>query len=38
MEFNVFEHFKGYQRSSHSPVTPEEQGTRFFLGGHYSIT
>src|SRR5262245_32826040 len=34
MEFNVFEYFKGYQRSSHGPVTPEEQGTRFFLGGH----
>jgi hypothetical protein len=34
MEFNVFEHFKGYQRSSHGPMTAEEQGTRFFLGGH----
>ena len=34
MEFNVFEHFKGYQRTSHGPVTAEEQGTRFFLGGH----
>ena len=34
MEFNVFEHFKGYQRSSPGPVTPEEQGSRFFLGGH----
>jgi hypothetical protein len=34
MEFNVFEYFKGYQRSSPGPVTAEEQGTRFFLGGH----
>src|SRR5713226_5772541 len=34
MEFNVFEHFKGYQRTSHGPMTAEEQGTRFFLGGH----
>src|SRR5919197_1271753 len=34
MEFNVFEHFKGFERTSESPRTPEEQGTRFFLGGH----
>jgi uncharacterized protein len=34
MEFNVFEYFKGYQRTSRGPMTPEEQGTRFFLGGH----
>ena len=27
MEFNVFEHFKGYQRTTHHPVTPEEQGS-----------
>ncbi|PYO48490.1 MAG: hypothetical protein DMD84_21025, partial [Candidatus Rokuibacteriota bacterium] len=34
MEFNVFEHFKGYQRTTSGPRTPEEQGTAFFLGGH----
>src|SRR5712664_954637 len=34
MEFNVFEHFKGFERTSEGPRTPEEQGTRFFLGGH----
>jgi hypothetical protein len=34
MEFNVFEHFKGFERASEAPRTPEEQGTRFFLGGH----
>ena len=34
MEFNVFEHFKGFERASEGPRTPEEQGTRFFLGGH----
>ena len=34
MEFNVFEHFKGFQRTGEAPRTPEEQGTRFFLGGH----
>src|SRR5438132_14334868 len=34
MELNVFEHFKGYQRTSRGPMTPEEQGTRFFLSGH----
>src|SRR4030095_14133180 len=34
MEFNVFEHFKGYQRTTRGPMTPEEQGTRFFLAGH----
>jgi hypothetical protein len=34
MEFNVFEYFKGYNRTSSGPRTPEEQGTAFFLGGH----
>src|SRR4030095_16298174 len=34
MEFNVFEHFKGYQRASRGPMTPEEQGTQFFCAGH----
>ena len=34
MEFNVFEHFKGYQRTTQGPMTAEEQGTRFFLAGH----
>ena len=34
MEFNVFEHFKGYQRANRGPMTPEEQGTSFFLAGH----
>jgi uncharacterized protein len=34
MEFNVFEYFKGYQRTTNGPRTPEEQGTAFFLGGH----
>src|SRR5207247_1853266 len=34
MAFNVFEHFKGFERTSEGPRTPEEQGTRFFLGGH----
>jgi predicted TIM-barrel fold metal-dependent hydrolase len=33
MEFNVFEHFKGYRGTTDGPRTPEEQGTRFFLGG-----
>ena len=27
MEFNVFEYFKGYQRTTSGPMTPEEQGT-----------
>jgi uncharacterized protein len=34
MEFNVFEYFKGYQRTTRGPMTPEEQGTSFFLAGH----
>src|SRR2546421_10000208 len=34
MEFNVFEYFKGYQRTTSGPRTPEEQGAAFFLGGH----
>src|SRR4051812_36011978 len=34
MEFNVFEYFKDYKRTSNGPMTPEEQGTSFFLGGH----
>ena len=34
MEFNVFEYFKGYHRTSRGPITPEEQGTRFFCAGH----
>ena len=34
MEFNVFEQFKGFERTGEAPRTPEEQGTRFFLGGH----
>ena len=34
MEFNVFEYFKGYNRTTNGPRTPEEQGTAFFLGGH----
>src|ERR687888_296199 len=34
MEFNVFEQFKGFERTTEAPRTPEEQGTRFFLGGH----
>src|SRR4029450_9274438 len=34
MEFNVFEYFKGYQRTTRAPRTPQEQGTAFFLGGH----
>jgi len=33
MEFNVFEHFKDYKRTTDGPVTPEAQGTSFFLGG-----
>jgi predicted TIM-barrel fold metal-dependent hydrolase len=34
MEFNVFEYFKGYQRTTDGPLTPEAQGASFFLGGH----
>jgi uncharacterized protein len=34
MEFNVFEYFKGFKRESRGPVTPEAQGSSFFLGGH----
>jgi len=34
MEFNVFEHFKGYKRTTNGPMTPEEQGASFFLAGH----
>jgi predicted TIM-barrel fold metal-dependent hydrolase len=34
MEFNVFEYFKGYKRTTDGPVTPEAQGASFFLGGH----
>ena len=34
MEFNVFEYFKGYKRTTRGPMTPEEQGTSFFLAGH----
>ena len=33
MEFNVIEHFKDYKRTTDGPVTPEAQGTSFFLGG-----
>ncbi len=33
MEFNVFEYFKDYKRTANGPMTPEEQGTSFFLGG-----
>jgi len=34
MELNVFEYFKGYQRTTHGPMTPEEQGASYFLAGH----
>ena len=34
MEFNVFEYFKGYKGTTRGPMTPEEQGTSFFLAGH----
>jgi hypothetical protein len=27
MEFNVFEYFKGYQRTTRGPMTPEERGS-----------
>ena len=33
MEFNVFEYFKDYKRTSNGPMTPEAQGTSYFLGG-----
>lgn len=33
MEFNVFEHFKDYKRTADGPMTPDEQGTKFFLAG-----
>jgi hypothetical protein len=29
MEFNVFEYFKDYKRTSNGPMTPEEQGTSY---------
>ena len=34
MELNIFEYFKDYKRTTRGPMTPEEQGTTFFLGGH----
>jgi predicted TIM-barrel fold metal-dependent hydrolase len=34
MEFNVFEYFKGYKRTTRGPMTSDEQGTALFLGGH----
>ena len=34
MELNVFEYFKGYERTTHGPMTPEEQGASYFLAGH----
>ncbi|MBI3989279.1 MAG: amidohydrolase [candidate division NC10 bacterium] len=34
MEFNVFQYFKGFERSRKDPMTPEEQGVSYFLGGH----
>src|SRR2546429_5013421 len=34
MEFNVFEYFKGYKRTTPGPMTPEEHGTSYFLAGH----
>src|SRR5215831_15963468 len=33
MEFNVFEHFKDYKRTTDGPITHQAQGTSFFLGG-----
>src|SRR5215472_1847761 len=34
MEFNVFEYFKDYKpATTDGPITPEAQGTSFFLGG-----
>jgi len=34
MEFNVFEYFKDYKRTSNGPMTAHEQGTSLFLGGN----
>src|SRR5947207_13479069 len=34
MEFNVFEYFKDYKRTTNGPLTPEEQGTSLFLARH----
>ena len=34
MEFNVFEYFKDYKRTTNGPMTPEEQGTSLFLAGN----
>src|SRR6201993_4759790 len=34
MEFNVFECFKGYRRTSRGPMSAEEQGASYFLAGH----
>jgi hypothetical protein len=34
MEFNVFEHFKGFKRIADGPMTPQAQGSALFLGGH----
>jgi hypothetical protein len=34
MEFNVFDHFKGYARTTRDPMTADAQGTSFFLAGH----
>jgi len=34
MEFNVFDYYKRFERTRRAPMTPEEQGTSFFLGGH----
>jgi predicted TIM-barrel fold metal-dependent hydrolase len=34
MELNVFEYFKGYERTTNGPMTPEEQGASYFLAGH----
>jgi uncharacterized protein len=34
MEFNVFEHFKGFQRTPSGPATPQAQGSALFMGGH----
>src|SRR5579859_7032404 len=33
MEFNVFEYFKDYKRTTNGPMTPQEQGSSFFLAG-----
>lgn len=34
MEFNVFEYFKDFKRTTSGPMTADEQGSRFFLSGH----